>query len=98
MAALRIVQHPGMSPGQRILLDRDPFVIGRDPHWQLVVRSPMVSRKHAELRLQHGEWHIEDMQTRHGTSVNNQQIVSPTLLNHNDEIRIPEFLAVFEKD
>jgi predicted component of type VI protein secretion system len=96
MASLRITQHAGISPGQRIPLDIDGFVIGRNPDCQLVIPSFSVSRQHAQLRLQGGKWYIEDMRTRHGTWVNNQQILSQTLLNHNDEIRLPDFRAVFE--
>jgi pSer/pThr/pTyr-binding forkhead associated (FHA) protein len=96
MASLRITQHPGMSPGQRILLDIDCFVVGRNPDCQLVILSPRVSRRHAQLRLQDGQWHIEDLVTRHGTWVNNQQIRSRTPLSHNDEIRVSDCIAVFE--
>jgi pSer/pThr/pTyr-binding forkhead associated (FHA) protein len=96
MASLRIIQHAAISPGQRIPLDLDCFVFGRNPDCQLVIPSFSVSRRHAQLRLQEGKWYIEDLRTRHGTRVNNQPILSQTLLNHNDEIRIPDFLAVFE--
>jgi pSer/pThr/pTyr-binding forkhead associated (FHA) protein len=85
-----------MTPGQCIPLASDSFVIGRNPDCQLVINSPRVGRQHAQLRLQDGEWNIEDLNTRHGTCVNNQSIRSRTLLRHNDQIRIPDFLAVFE--
>ena len=96
MASLRINQHPGISPGQRIPLDVDCFVIGRNPDCHLVIPSPRVTRQHAQLRLEEGNWYIEDMGTRHGTWVNNQQISSRTPLSDNDEIRVPDFMAVFE--
>ena len=96
MASLRITQHPALSPGQRIPLASDCFVIGRNPDCQLAIHSPRVSRQHAQLRLQEGEWYIEDLRTRHGTWVNNQEIHNLTPLTHNDEIRLPDFLAVFE--
>jgi pSer/pThr/pTyr-binding forkhead associated (FHA) protein len=96
MAALRIIQHPAISPGQRISLDLDSFVIGRNTDCQLVIPSFSVSRQHAQLRLQEGKWYIDDLRTRHGTRVNNQQILSQSLLSPNDEIRIPDFMAVFE--
>jgi pSer/pThr/pTyr-binding forkhead associated (FHA) protein len=120
MASLRIIQHPGTSPGQQmppdgdcfvvehaggrvialppqqIPLDVDGFVIGREPDCHLAVPSPAVSRRHAQLRLQDGQWSIEDLRTRNGTWVNGQRIHSRTPLNHNDEIRVPGFMAVFE--
>jgi pSer/pThr/pTyr-binding forkhead associated (FHA) protein len=96
MASLRITRHPGMGLGQRIPLDVDCFVIGRNPDCNLVIPSNRVSRRHARLRLQEGKWYVEDMVTRHGTWVNNQQVRSRTALSHNDEIRVPDFMAVFE--
>jgi len=96
MASLRITQHPGMSPGQRIPLTVDGFVIGREPDCNLAVPSPTVSRRHAELRLENGQWSIEDLRTRNGTQVNGQPIHGRTPLKDNDEIRVPDCKAVFE--
>jgi pSer/pThr/pTyr-binding forkhead associated (FHA) protein len=101
MASLRITRHPGMSSGQEIPLVIDCFVIGRESDCHLAVPSPTVSKRHAELRFQDGQWSIEDLRTRNGTCVNGQRIYSRTPLSHNDEIRIPAFAppactAVFE--
>ena len=96
MASLRITQHPDMSPRQEIPLDIDCFVIGRESDCHLAVPSPSVSRRHAELRLEDGQWSIEDLRTRNGTWVNGQRIHSRAPLSHNDEIRVPNFMAVFE--
>jgi pSer/pThr/pTyr-binding forkhead associated (FHA) protein len=81
---------------QEIPLDVDCFVIGRDSDCELAVPSPSVSRRHAQLVLQAGHWSIEDLRTRNGTYINGQRIQSRTPLSHNDEIRIPGFIAVFE--
>ena len=79
-----------------IPLDIDCFVIGRESDCHLAIPSPSVSRRHAQLRLEDGQWSIEDLRTRNGTWVNGQQIRSRTPLSHNDEIRVPNFMAVFE--
>ena len=86
---LRRVQHV-------IPLDIDCFVIGRESDCHLAIPSPGVSKRHAELRLQDGQWSIEDLRSRNGTWVNGQRIHSRTPLSHNDEIRVPDFMAVFE--
>ena len=85
-----------LLPDQQIPLDGDCFVIGRDADCHLAIASPSVSRRHAQLRLQDGQWSIEDLRTRNGTWVNGQRIQSRTPLRHNDEIRVPHFMAVFE--
>jgi pSer/pThr/pTyr-binding forkhead associated (FHA) protein len=81
---------------QPIPLEIDGFVIGSDSDCHLAIPSPRVSRRHAQLQLQDGQWSIEDLRTRNGTWVNGQPIRSRTPLSHNDEIRTPDFRAVFE--
>lgn len=81
---------------QVIPLDGDCFVIGRESDCDLAIPSPGVSKRHAELRLQDGQWSIEDLRSRNGTWVNGQKIRSRTPLSHNDEIRVLDFRAVFE--
>jgi pSer/pThr/pTyr-binding forkhead associated (FHA) protein len=81
---------------QGIPLDIDCFVIGRESDCHLAIPSWKVSKRHAQLRLQDRQWSIEDLRSRNGTWVNGQQIRSRTPLSHNDEIRVPDFRAVFE--
>src|SRR5215470_2560998 len=81
---------------QLIPLDIDCFVIGRESDCHLAIPNQGVSKRHAELRLQDGQWSIEDLRSRNGTWVNGQKIRSRTPLSHNDEIRILDFRAVFE--
>jgi pSer/pThr/pTyr-binding forkhead associated (FHA) protein len=81
---------------QEIRLDIDCFVIGRESDSHLAIPSWKVSKRHAQLRLQDGQWSIEALRSRNGTWVNGQQIRSRTPLSHNDEIRVPDFRAVFE--
>ena len=86
-----------LLPDQQIPLDIDCFVIGRESDCcHLAIPSWSVSRRHAQLRLQDGQWWIEDLRSRNGTWVNGQQVRSRTPLSHNDEIRVPNFMAVFE--
>ena len=81
---------------QQIPLDIDCFVIGRESDCHLAIPNQAVSRRHAQLQFEDGQWSIEDLRTRNGTWVNGQRIHSRTPLSHNDEIRVPNFMAVFE--
>jgi pSer/pThr/pTyr-binding forkhead associated (FHA) protein len=90
-----------LLPDQQIPLDIDRFVIGRESDCHLAIPDPTVSKRHAELRLEDGQWSIEDLRTRNGTWVNGQRIHGRTPLSHNDEINIPSSAlpactAVFE--
>jgi phosphoserine phosphatase RsbU/P len=93
MASLHILK--GQNPGQRVLLDADKVVLGRDPECQVVIPMNSVSRKHAHIVRHGGKFFIEDLQSRNGTYVNHQAITARTPLKNNDRIRICDFLATF---
>jgi serine phosphatase RsbU (regulator of sigma subunit)/pSer/pThr/pTyr-binding forkhead associated (FHA) protein len=85
----------GMTEGQRIPLDSDRCVLGRNPDCQVVIPITSVSREHAAIVRRQGRYYIEDLQSRNGTFVNNQQITQQTVLNHKDRIRVCDFTAEF---
>ena len=64
--------------------------LGREPECSIVFQSNdiTVSRRHAEIRLEHGDYFLEDNKSFNGTLVNEQRISSVTPLYHNDEIRL----------
>src|SRR6516165_10426431 len=93
MASLQVLK--GMPEGQRIPLNGDRFVLGRNPDCQVVIPITSVSREHAAIVKRQGRFYIEDLQSRNGTFVNNQQITQQTLLSHKDRIRVCDFTAEF---
>ena len=61
--------------------DQPVVVIGRDPSCDLVVDQaawPMVSRMHAELRLEDRRCLLFDKNSTQGTFINGQRVVQPT--------------------
>jgi serine phosphatase RsbU (regulator of sigma subunit)/pSer/pThr/pTyr-binding forkhead associated (FHA) protein len=95
MASLHILK--GQNPGQRVVLDAEKVVMGRDPECQVVIPMNSVSRKHAHILRVGGRYFIEDLQSRNGTYVNHQAINGRTPLKNNDRIRICDFLATFHE-
>ena len=95
MATLQILKTPGTNQGATVPLEGERIVIGRNPDCGIVIPVTSVSREHAQLLRVQGKYHIEDMQSRNGTFVNNQAISSRVQLKNNDRIRICDFLAVF---
>src|SRR5262249_12788361 len=93
MPSLHIIK--GANQGATVPLDRDRFVIGRNPECGIVIPLTSVSREHAQILRQQGRCYIEDLQSRNGTFVNNVKVESRTVLRANDRIRICDFLAVF---
>ena len=69
-------------------LSEGEFVIGRGADCQLALDDALVSRRHAVLRVNGGEVHIEDLGSRNGVRVNEQRIAGLTLLAEGDRIRI----------
>jgi pSer/pThr/pTyr-binding forkhead associated (FHA) protein len=69
-------------------------MIGRADSCNLVIDSPTVSRRHAELRLYNGDWLLSDLGSANGTWVNGWR-VDQVVLRPGDEVRLGEFTATF---
>jgi phosphoserine phosphatase RsbU/P len=93
MPALHILK--GQNQGQDVTITTDRVSFGRNPECTVVIPVTSVSREHAQILRVQGKFYIEDLQSRNGTFVNNQQITGRTLLKNNDRIRICDFLATF---
>jgi hypothetical protein len=57
-----------------VRVDKERFVIGRGKHCDLVVASGKVSREHAVVVREGGDYFIEDLQSSNGTSFAGQGI------------------------
>jgi transcriptional regulator with GAF, ATPase, and Fis domain len=78
----------------RVLKD-GPLILGRDPSNQVEVSDPAVSRKHCSVsEVSVGVFEIADLDSRHGTFVNERQVSRKTL-EHGDRIRIGSSEFVF---
>jgi len=95
MSSLHILKTPGPNQGATIPLETEKVVIGRNPDCGIVIPVTSVSREHAQILKVQGKFHIEDLQSRNGTFVNNQAISARVPLKNNDRIRICDFLAVY---
>ena len=65
----------------RVPLAPFPFQIGRHPESHLLIRDSRVSRSHARITLEDGQYWIEDCGSRHGTWVNGKRITRQALSN-----------------
>jgi ABC-type multidrug transport system ATPase subunit/pSer/pThr/pTyr-binding forkhead associated (FHA) protein len=77
-----------VGQSQEILLAGQEVVIGRDPAVQLVIPSPMVSRRHARVYPQNGDYVIEDLGSTNKTFLNGQELVGARVLSPGDSIQI----------
>jgi hypothetical protein len=60
--------------------------IGRIAGNSIVIDDPQVSRHHASLTLEAGQWVLRDLGSTNGTAVNGQRIASPWVVREGDVI------------
>ena len=87
MAFLKLAQ--GIEPGKQFELETDRAVIGRSSDCDVaLVQVAAVSRRHAALVKDAGQFFVEDLNSRNGTLVNGQKIVGRTPLRDGDRILV----------
>ena len=72
------------------LTGRREITIGRNPHADVTVSHPTVSRMHARLAIRDGRYVVEDLASSNGTFVNGEPVMpgAPRRLDPGDSIRI----------
>lgn len=78
------VVHPS-GKRTRVAIDRFPFRLGRQSDNELQLRDSRISRNHAEIRLENGEYVLRDLRSSHGCFVNGARVEKATL-HHGDTI------------
>jgi pSer/pThr/pTyr-binding forkhead associated (FHA) protein len=89
-----LVVKRGPNAGSRFLLDQPVTSAGRHPGSDIFLDEVTVSRRHAEFRLENGEFQVVDVGSLNGTCVNREPVNSAVLAN-GDEIQIGKFRLVF---
>ncbi len=78
--AVLVVVNPSGNRS-RVPIDPLPFLIGRNADNHLVLRDNRISRSHARISTEDGEFLIEDLNSRHGLWVNGERIDRKPLRN-----------------
>jgi serine phosphatase RsbU (regulator of sigma subunit)/pSer/pThr/pTyr-binding forkhead associated (FHA) protein len=76
-------------------LGKEPVIIGRHPDCDVHIDDGSVSRHHAQVTFEGGQYYVQDLNSRNGTYLNNQQIHQGAKLYDQSEIRICEVTLVF---
>jgi pSer/pThr/pTyr-binding forkhead associated (FHA) protein len=92
-SALLVVKR-GPNAGSRFLLDQPTTSAGRHPDSDIFLDDVTVSRRHAEFRVDSGEFQVVDVGSLNGTYVNREPVDSANLAN-GDEVQIGKFRLVF---
>jgi serine phosphatase RsbU (regulator of sigma subunit)/pSer/pThr/pTyr-binding forkhead associated (FHA) protein len=75
--ALAVINPSGNR--SRVLVDPLPFLIGRQGDNNLVLRDNRISRVHARVVAESGDYFIEDLNSSHGVFVNGQRVTRQKL-------------------
>lgn len=82
---------------QEFALPPGDTLIGRSDECQITIFDPLISRKHARIRVQGDEAVLEDLGSRNGCRVNGAVIQAPHRLKEGDRIRLGKHELVFSE-
>lgn len=93
MLTLSVIQGP--DAGKRFALPpNEPQLIGRSSE-ALPLGDNTVSRRHAELTPDAGNWYIRDLSSQNGTYLNGVQLSKRVRLLPGDQVRVGQTVFVF---
>ena len=93
MLILTVIQGP--DKGRRFELpDNEPQLIGRSSE-ALPLADQTISRRHAELTPDDGQWILNDLESANGTFINGMRVRERRLLKPGDQIRTGMTLFVY---
>ncbi len=93
MAILEILN--GAAAGQRYELASGQTVLGRDPFCDVILPLRSISRQHARILAERGQFYIEDLHSLNGTFVNGQRVAARSRLKDHDRIVLYETQITF---
>lgn len=80
-------------PERTITVNKDEFVIGRQPSGDLCLPFAEISRQHCCLRYtESNHWVLEDLGSTNGTLLNQFRVKAPQILEHHDVIQLGNVL------
>jgi HD-GYP domain-containing protein (c-di-GMP phosphodiesterase class II) len=94
MSKIRIANGPYRGR-ERGLVDK-PVTIGRDAEAGLQILDRSASRFHCEVFPVGGMWFVRDMESKNGTSINDEKLMDEELLRAGDVIKIGTTEMIFE--
>jgi two-component system, NtrC family, sensor kinase len=94
--ALYVLQGP--DKGKTFHTSSKRLTLGRRARGGGALTDHSISRKHAELREQDGDWFLEDFQSSNGTYINGERIYEQTVVHAGDQIRVGSTLLLFTSD
>jgi len=86
-----LVSEQGALKGRRIPISAQSVIIGRggkNTVCDIELPERQISRQHAEIYVDQGNYYVRDLNSKNGTYVNDQPVQGPVRLQDNDTIQI----------
>jgi predicted component of type VI protein secretion system len=87
-----------LGGGDEIPLKKEELVLGRRPTCDIRLDFENISGKHCVLKFVSGTWHVRDLSSTNGTTVNGQRISSEHGLLPDDELGIAGHFFALDYD
>ena len=72
------------------------LVVGRDQTCDLILEEKTISAEHARLSYHHGNWWVEDLQSRNGTLLNLELLTTSAVVVSGDELQLGQVIVQVE--
>lgn len=93
----KLIVQSGINAGTIFELAEEPMTIGREHACAIHLPDEKVSRHHARIACQDGQWTLTDLESRNGTLVSGERIERRTLASR-EEIAFGDVQALFLAD
>jgi hypothetical protein len=93
-----LVVRQGANAGTTYNITGAEAILGRDEETDIAVRDPEISRRHARISWQSGNYHVEDLGSTNGTFLNGDLVTSPQPLRSGDTVGVGQTLLVFQTE
>ena len=83
MSLAKLVISEPFKPSKHVLIDSNPFIIGRTEDCQLILNHSSISKQHVEIHFNGDHYFVQDLKSKNGTLVNGLPITEAPLKDHD---------------